>query len=291
MSASLASSSSTPVKIFDSLQSPQDRLVSAGAPPLRSTIAPLTDEDTIAGMGALNKDLTFLKVDRRYADPEIQNQKITLVSFVPSKNAKPDSDGIFGMMKVRGVFATEDEANERAEWLIRNTDSLHDIYHTFVGRPFPVTTRSGYEKEIHTIDIRQKTVELISEDILSKRAKERQETEELQEKEKILLDESRRAQDNVPPDAFEVYITEQVKRAQLIWTYNETIKKVRQMEESYKRTVEHIRTLDQDHPEYQTQYREQYMKARREAGIPDDENSFLKYLNLDLSAPIGQSAV
>jgi len=283
--------SSHPVQVFDALRSPTDRPTGTAPALVRSTIAPLSETETLAGMVQLNKDLTFLKVDRRYADPEIQNQKIVLVSFVPSKTAKPDKDGFFGMMKVRGVFATEEEANERAEWLIRNTDSLHDIYHTFVGRPFPVTTKSGYEKEIKTIDIRQKTVDLISEDILSKRAKERQEAEELQEKEKVLLEESRRAQENEPPDSFEVYITEQVKRAQLIWTYNETTKKVKQMEESFARTVANIRAMDADHPDYQLRYKDQYMKARREAGIPDDEQSFIQYLNLDLSTPIsGASA-
>lgn len=283
--------SSHPVQVFDALRSPNDRPVGTAPALVRSTIAPLSEAETLSGMVDLNKDLTYLKVDRRYADPEIQNQKIVLVSFVPSKTAKPDKDGFFGMMKVRGVFATEEEANERAEWLIRNTDSLHDIYHTFVGRPFPVTTKSGYEKEIKTIDIRQKTVDLISEDILSKRAKERQEAEELQEKEKVLLEESRRAQENEPPDSFEVYITEQVKRAQLIWTYNETTKKVKQMEESFARTVANIRAMDADHPDFQLRYKDQYMKARREAGIPDDEQSFIQYLNLDLSTPIsGASA-
>ena len=251
---------------------------------VRTTLPPLTEKETEFALPVLNRReaLTlFRHVDRRYADPEIPNQKITLISFTPSKTAKPDKDGIYGMMKVRGNFATEQEADERAEYLIRNTDSVHDIYHAYVGRPFPVTTKTGFERDLRTIDIRQKVRETISENVLERKKKEKEEIEELQQKEKELLAESERALKNEPRDPFEDYITHQVKRAQLVFTYVETKKKMDQMKQSYFTTQKWIEECEKEHPDYSDSYKERYMKARRDAGIPDDDSSFIQYLGLD----------
>ena len=268
----------------DSLLSPRDR--EGQVKDMAATVAarnepPLNNEQTTNAMEQLNKDLTYIHVDRRYCDPAITNQKIVLVSFTPSKNATPDKDNIYGMMKVRGVFATEQEANEHSEMLIRNVDSLHEIYHAWVGRPFPVTTATGYEKEIKSIDIRKKTVDMISEDILSRRRDDEKELKDIQEKEKRLLEESKKAQANEPLDAFDGYITEQVKRAQLIWTYKETKKKMEQIRDILKTSNVTIREMEETNPEYMDRYREKYMAARREAGIKDDDDSFIRYLGMD----------
>ena len=107
-------------------------------------VQPLNPDDLPKAMEALNKDITFAQVDRYYADPQQINQKIALVSFIPSSGATPDKDNIYGMMKVRGVYGSEEEANERAEFIIRNVDSYHEVYHAFVGRPFPVTNSDGF---------------------------------------------------------------------------------------------------------------------------------------------------
>lgn len=268
--------------VFDSLTAPGDRDTSE--PVLRSSHQPpLTDRELADACDAKIKSLKFPQIDRQYADPPIMNQKIVLVSFVPSRGAKPDADNIYGMMKVRGVFATEEEANERAEALIRNHDSYHEIYHAFVGRPFPVTNADGYEKELQTIDIRKKTVKLISEDILNKKREEEKEVREMQEKEKKLLEESKRAKEDLPEDPYETYITDQVKRAQLIWTYRETMKKCLQMKDLIATVNETIAATEEAHPEFLGQYREKYLSARREAGITEEnENeSFIRYLGVD----------
>lgn len=262
---------------MDSLVAPQDK-----RPYMRTNPQPpLTDDQTGEAVKELVKDMTFIRVDRRFNDPPIMDQKIVLVSFVPSKGAKPDADNIYGMMKVRGVFPDEEEANKFSEHIIRDVDSLHEIYHAWVGRPFPVTTATGFEKELKTIDIRKKTVDLISEDILSKRRQDEKDLREIQDKEKRLLDESKRAKEDLPEDPFDVYITEQVKRAQLIWTFIETRKKMQQMRDIIDKTSESIRSTEQENPDYVVRYKDKYMQARREAGIKDDDNSFLKFLGQD----------
>lgn len=244
----------------------------------------LSDAEVEEAKNVLQKDIRFAQVEQHFADPPQFGQKITLVSFIPSKGARPDKDNIYGMMKVRGVYATEDEANERAEFLIRNVDSYHEIYHCHVGRPFPITTSEIFSNEIKSIDIKQKTTDIISEDILTQKKNDRQQIEEMKQKEKALLDESKRAQNNEPADPFETYITEQVKRAQLLWTYVETQKKMETMKENIEKASHTIKEYDTEHPEYYEKYKERYYQARKEAGLPDDgsdENSFIKYLGLD----------
>jgi hypothetical protein len=118
------------------------------------TKAVLNEDEVKEAVGVLSKDIRFVQVEQHYADPPQFGQKICLVSFIPSKGAKPDKDNIYGMMKVRGVYATEEEANERAEYIIANIDSYHEIYHCHVGRPFPITTSDVFSNEIKSIDIK-----------------------------------------------------------------------------------------------------------------------------------------
>lgn len=230
----------------------------------------------------LNKDVRDLQVDRYYADPNQHGQNICLVSFIPSTGATPDKDNIYGMMKVRGVYATEEEANERADFIIRNVDSYHEIFHCKVGRPFPITNDNEFASTVHKIDIRKKTTELISKDILNKKKEEKEEMMEIQDREKNLLEESKKAQEGGKMDEFDEYITMNVKRAQLLWTYKETKEKLKQMKNSYLSSIERIKELDEGYPNFKEEYKEKYMSARRDAGIPDEKSSFVEYLGLDI---------
>lgn len=265
---------------YDSMACPRDR----PAHPIRQpTLPPLEGAELQEAVGALNRR-AYTQVDRQYADPPLKDQKIVLFSFVPSRGAKPDADGWYGMAKVRGVFGNEEMANEHAEKLIREHDSYHEIFHAYVGRPFPVTNSSGYEEEIKTVDIKNKTVRLISEDILNKKRDEEKEMKEMQDREQTLLEESNRAKENVPEDPYDVYITDQVKRAQLIWTYKETVKKCEQMRDLIRTTNEKIASTELENPTFRGQYKEKYMKARKDAGLDESatEESFIKYLGVDL---------
>ena len=112
--------------------------------------------------------------------------------------------------------------------------------------------------------------------------------EESKEKEKELLTKSKEAEagktlSEINP--MEVYINTNVKRSQLLWTYSEAKKKIKQMKESYVDAVKVIKEYDEKYPEFANNYKEKYFKARKEAGLSDEantDNSFLEYLSLDL---------
>lgn len=229
----------------------------------------------------------FPRVERKYADPAITNQNYALVSFVPSKEAKPDSDGCYGMMKIRGVFPTIEEADERAEYIVKNVDSYQSILTTFVGRPFPLIPHDAekYGAKLNKIDVNKKTEEVISKDIKAKREQDNKEVAEIREREEKLKQDVKVEMEDLPSE--EMYTTLRVKRSQLIYTYMENIKKMRELKELIYNTDKEIQVMDANDSTLIEQYHQRYMDARRESGFTDemvqDTDTFMKYLGNDVN--------
>ena len=248
-------------------------------------VQPLTSEQTEEALKELNNTSftdKFPRVDRTYADPILPMQYIGLISFVPSKGATPNENGVYGFAKLRGNFATEIEASERAEFLIKNTDSYNTIYHSYVGRPFPITSSSKFSAETSEVDIRKETTKTISENIRQKKRDEEKEIREIKEKEERLLEETRQGE----LDPYENYITLKVKKAQITFTYLEHQKKMAELKNIIIKTRESLVEMDEEYPEFQKSYFEKYMKAREDAGIKEDSEkaneNFIKYLVEDV---------
>ena len=244
----------------------------------------LTDNETQLAMQDLNVNLTnYPKLERMYADPPIIGQKYSLVSFIPSADATPDKDGVYGMIKTRGNFDTVSEANQKAEFLVQNVDSYHKIYHCFTGRPFPATNSSKFSNETAEVDVRKKITTVINDDIKQQKADENKVINEIKDRERELLEESKRAKEGIPDDPLDEYTKQRVKYAQLVWTYKETQKRLEKVQEVIVKTRETLAEMDNSNPDYIEKYREKYMKARTDAGLVDDsDDSFLQYLCRDI---------
>jgi hypothetical protein len=246
----------------------------------------LTDEDVQNAKEELydnNFTKKYPQVNRYWADPTHLNQNYCLHSFAPTPGAKPDKDGVYGFMKCRGVFQTESEADQRAEWLIRNVDSFHAIRTSFVGKPFPViANKSKYVLETNEVDIKKKAVETVTQDLRKMKEEEKYEIKTMKQREQELLQESKNNEDELPQDPIEKYTVLHVKKAQSIWTYLETQSKMEQLKKGIKATLAEIEQMKNEDPTLEDQYYEHYMKARREAHLPEDDDSFMKYLGNDL---------
>ena len=240
--------------------------------------------DTLGNTDFISK---FPRVDRTYADPPIPMQVVGLVSFTPAKGATPNQNGVFGFAKLRGNYASEMEAKQRAEAIIRTIDSYHQIYHTYVGRPFPITASSKYSAQTDEIDIRKEMASSVSSSIKSKKAKEKTDMEEIKKREDALLKESRTDPEDVDP--YEEYITLRVKKAQLSWTYLEHIKKMAEVKEIIIKTRSRLEEMEEEDPEFKKKYYDKYMKAREEVGLNMDSNetgqNFMKFLVEDAVLP------
>ena len=229
----------------------------------------------------------FPRVDRTYADPPILLQTVGLLSFTPAKGATPNTNGVFGFAKLRGNYATQLEAKQRAETIIRNIDSYHQIYHTYVGRPFPVTDSSKYSAETDEIDIRKEMTASVSSSIKNKKKKDQKEIEEIKQREEALLKESRQDPEDVDP--YDNYITLRVKKAQLSWTYLEHLKKIDEIKVIVVRTREDLSKMEKEDPEFAKKYFAKYVKAREDVGLSMDPKkagqNFMKFLVEDAILP------
>ena len=250
----------------------------------------LTEEnvnDAVKELNNLSFVSKFPRVDRTYADPPIPMQMIGLISFTPAKGATPNENGVFGFAKLRGNYATQLESNQRAEEIIRSVDSYHQIYHTYVGRPFPITLSSDYSAETEEIDIRKEMTESVSSAVMKKKKEEKSDIDDIQEREEKLLAESRQNPEDVDP--YENYITLRVKKAQLSWTYLEHIKKMAEVKDVILKTREDLKKLDEENSEFAEKYYQKYVKAREDVGLDMDTEkagqNFMKFLVEDAVLP------
>lgn len=248
----------------------------------------LSEQEVVNAMEELdNREYVkkFLRVERRYADPVEPMQRIGLVSFVPAKGATPNANGIYGFAKLRGNYPTDQEASERAEFLIRNADSYHQIHHAYVGRPFPLTERTDFAGDTTEIDIRKDMTDSVSASIKQKKKSERAQIQEIEKREQELLAESKREEQ----DPMEWYITLRVKKAQITWTYFETMKKVEEMKKTIMKTREEISAMDAKDKSYSERYYKKYCDARSESGLDNatSDDNFMKFLVDDKDSELG----
>lgn len=267
----------------DRTSSPQDfraqMIANAGVPPLNN-------EQTLEAMNDLcigNPVPNYPGVDRLYADPVIYGQKYVLFSFIPSHGASPDSDGVYGMAKVRGVYDNLAEVEQREEYLIRNVDSYHKIQTPYVGRPFPITLDSKYAAEVNEIDIRKKTTEVISQDIRKQKRTDQQEIKDIEDRAQKLREDT--GKELGEEDPMELYTTLVVKKAQLSYTYLENVKKIEEVKEIIIKTRKQIEEMDNESTEYRQAVYDKYMKARKESGLSLTDDSFIRYLVEDADLP------
>jgi hypothetical protein len=257
------------------------------------TAPPLSDPELVDAVSELNVQTftnKFPKVDRNYADPPINLQTYGLVSFIPAKGATPNKRGIYGFAKLRGNFATEIESNQRAEMLIKECDSVHTIYHTYVGRPFPLTTSKDYASETSEVDIRKDTTESVSAAIKDQKAEDKKKAEEIKSRERELMEDvsGDRPQEDIDLDE---YITLNVKKAQLAWTYLEHIKKIKEIKGVMMNTRKAIVEADGVHPTFREMFFQKYTDAREKSGLTTSleedakRDGFMRYLIEDVKLP------
>ena len=256
--------------------------------------APSLTNDEVVSAVAENSATDYIKkfprIDRNFADPPITNQMIGLVSFIPAKGAKPNDKGIYGFAKLRGNYMTEDDANNRAEELIRDVDSANIIYHTYVGRPFPLTNSRKYAAETSEVDIRRDTTDAVSSKIKEQKADDQKKAEEMKSRQQELMDDvsGNRPQEEIDLDE---YITLNVKKAQLSWTYLEHLKKIREVRDLIMKTRVEISEADKVHTDFRDRFFEKYNSARGSSGLETDlnedqkQNGFLRYLVEDVTLP------
>lgn len=247
--------------------------------PVDPTRDNLTKEELLTACETLKKTdfmkLEFPRTRRVRVDPEIANQRFTLVSFIPSKGATPDSDGCFGVAKVRGVFPNIEEADEWANNLIRNYDSYAEIDFVPVGKEFPIMADNMvYVRETKEVDVRKILDKTTKEYLDKKRDQEKQQIEEIKQRQKE-LQELPKEEDK---ESLDYYIKLRVKRATSLMRKDEARTAMNQCNHVIEATGVELNEVEEKHPEFAKQYLEQYETALKETGIKTQDNPLIKYM-------------
>lgn len=274
-SSNESNTTSSELKITSSLTAPWDRDT-------------LTSEEVAFARQKLY-DMSYLEKfpmrEKTFCDPIYNSQNFCIHSFVPSKGATPDSRGVFGFMKCRGTFTDKHEAKCRAEFLLKYHDSYHAMQTGYCGKPFPVCVDSRkYCETVDEVDIKEHAKSTINEDLLEKRREEKKQIDEIKEREKKLLEESK---EDYKEDPMERYTTLHVKRASIMDTYERTKKHLEELKRIIVNTRKEIKIMDKENRMYKKEYKDKYLRTREELGLPiDDEamaSSALRYIIDDVN--------
>jgi len=230
----------------------------------------------------LDKNFVKMKFPREQkfrVDPTIPGQHIGLISFVPSKNATPDEDGCFGVLKFRGAFSNGNEAETYAETLLRDHDTYAEIDMVYIGREFPLLVdNTMYTKSTREIDVRKKIDDIVKADLRQKKEKEQKEIEEVTARQQKLLDKTHEAEKDQIFDDLEYYTTLRVKKAQALSLIDEAKKRMEEAQEVVESANKEIEDLDVNHPEYKEEFFGKYENALKSIGSSVAENPLIKYL-------------
>jgi hypothetical protein len=212
-------------------------------------------------------------------DPTLPGQIYGLISFIPSKQAKPDADGCFGVLKLRGTFPTVNEADRWAENILRNYDSYSDIDYCYVGKDFPLMVdNTAFCSTTREIDIRKKVEETVKEAIKQKKEEEKKEMEEIQERQQRLLNNK---DEKVDIEDIEFYTQLRVKKANAQYMMEECRKRISECEDVIKRTDGQIGDLDEKFPDYKNEFMSKYRHALDSIGSDASQNPLIKYMEQD----------
>lgn len=251
---------------------------------VKSSHPHLTDEQTDSALRDLfnahfvnMEEQKYPKLMRSRMDPPLAQQNYCVFTFTPSIGAKPDNDGCYGALRIRGTFPSQQDAQEWSESLIRNHDSFHENMVGFVGRDFPLTADSKYCSVTKDIDVRMKLENVAKDHIKQQREQDKREMEEIQERQKQLLADTTEAKE-MSFDDIEYYTSLRAKLAQVRILQEECEKKVKNCGKTIKKTKEEIDSLDERYPEYKKQYEEKYKNALDAIGVPTEDNKMIKYM-------------
>ena len=213
----------------------------------------------------VNKEFTKLEYPRTRkfrVDPKVAGQVYGLVSFVPSKGACPDSQGCFGVLRLRGNFSTESEADKWSEMLVRDFDNFAEIDYVYVGNDFPLMDSNEiYTKSTREIDVRKMTNDVVKAAQKEKEMKERKEIEEIQSRQRKLLDKTNAQEEDESYDDLDYYVKLRFKKANALYTIDEAQKKVKEAEAVVEKTAKEIEELDSKNPTYKDEFMERYEQA------------------------------
>lgn len=264
----------------------------------------------VNGLKYTTAELTKLLNDKVYVVPHLERSwvdpvppnggRYALISFIPSSTAVPDENGIFGMLKVRGVFATTQERDEWEKTLVSDVDSFHPIYECASGMPLPIGTVDTMTKKSlkprpdnaqASKDLDAKMRGIISDETRRVRDIEMKKQTDMDREMKKRRDDLLRTVERPleckdEEEQLESFIRLSVKRANLIAGAIEHMHNLRTVKESLARVDDEFQKARKERPDLEESYLDKYTFELNAVGINPDESHLLDHMKNPIPFPM-----
>lgn len=191
-------------------------------------------------------------------DKAIAGQRYAIVAMVPCPNAKPDEDGYYGFAKVRGVYDTIEECEEKAVQIVQTQDQLLENTIVAVGHPFPFTLKRNTQLDQQLAVNPQAIVpnngnnnnntklgECYKSFARQKTAKERQAQKEMDEKREQLMSEAALGVEDEAEPTVDMYAKRVLGLCQLIEMSKQLLASVSKNEKRLRELIASLDSYDQ----------------------------------------------
>jgi hypothetical protein len=244
---------------------------------------PLTKEQTQAAKeDLLNKNIIRLEYPRTRLtrrDPTIGHQRLGLISFVPARNATPDAQGCYGVLKLRGNYQNEYEADEWGEKLIREVDSYSEILYVPVGCEFPLMKDDSlYTASTREVDIQKKVDDVVKAQYKQKKTEEKEAMNQINQRRDKLIDPTLRHEEDNSVDDIDMYTQLCVKKAGALQLIDESNKAIAKSNQVLEETNAKIAEIEAVNPSYKDEYIARYTRALNAIGANPVDNDIIKYM-------------
>jgi hypothetical protein len=246
-------------------------------PPLTRLPTTMTEEQLDAAAKSL---IHFPRERKRNQDILLKNQDYFIFTFIPSKGAKPDSDGCYGAANFRGTFRSVEDAENHAVTLVRDVDSYYDYDIGYTGQFFPLLDPSAtqyHEQDDKEVSLDPNHADSITKEYINKRKEEdKKEIKSMEKRRKDLIEDTK--QTVIDKTTLEYYTEVQVKLASIKAKRDEYLKCIEDCKVAATKASVELDELDEKYPEYRTTYIEQYKKALKAIKGDTHNNKLLDYM-------------
>ncbi len=262
------------------------------SPPVATTPEKLTPEQAkVAFKHLAIKDCLFPKlVHRNYDDKEVRNQKIGLFTFIPCSDVKPDKNGLYGIIRLRGNFSTVEKADDHANYLITSVSSYDEIMYAPIGRDCPVAADPAkFCQELKEVDIQKEMEKVTVQNLRKKIELEKKEAADVLERKKKMDDMNKMIEKQNKDGGIqqleinlERYTELRVKNANLRIRKTELITKLAECAVSLSKTRKEILSANEESKlEFVDKFLDIYIDSLKKIGAPVDNNPIIMQIKRD----------
>jgi hypothetical protein len=220
-------------------------------------------------------------------DSNVVGQSIGVITFKPSKGAKPDKRGCFGVVKVRGNYPNTSEADKRCDVLLTEDENC-DIDMPLVGKEFPLMVNNElYTYSVRDVDTKQIITDTTSSLMKEKEEKDEKEKKAMLEKQKQLLDETNEEEKEKTLTDYALYEQLRTKKANNLYVIEKCKNNLVKCQENIDNALKEISEIDGKFPSYKNDYIKNYIDEIKQVGIDPKQMEIIKYMfSEDLSQEI-----